>query len=266
MCFEWNKFFRRKSNLFIVGGLFFSMILYTVFLISGTASLNSDYIRAGMPNIDEDLAFYFLPADFGYRVPYPLFSLYSTVQLFLAIPILLTLCGPSSYYEDSRANLINQVAVKFGFLKYLFGKLSVSFVLGFVLVFLSIIFQELFATIAVMMLNGQLIHYKAPDLKDLADVLMATIRICLYYASLMTLSSALSFLVSKLKYLSLFIPLLLSIVFIFTFSRIPFGLAFVNTGYIDHSRMLYYEFVVLSILSACLLALAFGLKSRKVLL
>lgn len=266
MLFELQKIYKRKTSLLFVGGLFFSMVLYTILLIYGTIDLNRDYIRAGLPYIDNKLSFYFLPAEFVSRVPDPLLGIFTLLMLFFMIPILLTLIGASSFYDDYRANIINQLVVKKGLGSYLFDKLVVSFLASFVLVLISIIFQAVFAALLVRIINNNLIHYTDPAFSEIGATMISAVKISLYYACTMTLSGAISFFLYRVKYLSYFLPLVLSTLLTFSFPRIPLGLAFIYSGYKDKSQMLLYVLLMIIVALTVILVSIYIQSVRKRLL
>lgn len=266
MLLELQKIYKRKMSLLFAGGLFFSMVLYTILLIYGTSWLNRDYSRAGLPYIDNKLSFYFLPAEHAGRVPDPLFGIFSLLMLFFLIPILLTLIGASSFYDDYRANIINQLAVKKGLGSYLFDKLMVSFLASFILVLISIVFQSVFAALLVRIINNNLIHYTNPTFSEIGLNMISAVKISLFYACTMTFSVAISFFLFRVKYLSYFLPLVLSTLLTFSFRRIPLALAFIHSGYQDNSQTLLYVLLIVIIAITAVLGSIFILTVQKRLL
>lgn len=266
MLLELKKIYKRKSSLLFAGGLFFSMMLYTIILIIGTSWLNRDYVRAGIPYIDNKLSFYFLPTEFASRVPDPLFGIYSLLMLFFLLPILLTLIGASSFYDDYRANIINQLVVKKRLGSYLFDKLMVSFLASFILVLISIIFQSVFAALLVRIINNNLIHYTNPTFSEIGLNMISAVKISLFYACTMTFSVAISFFIFRVKYLSYFLPLVLSTLLTFSFRRIPLALAFIYSGYKDKSQTLLYVLLMIIVAITAVLVSIYIRSVRKKLL
>jgi hypothetical protein len=214
------------------------MLIYTILLIYGTIDLNKEYVRSGLQHIDNKLSFYFLPAEFVSRVPDPILGIYTLLMLFFIIPILLTLIGASSFYDDYQANIINQLVAKKGLGSYLIDKLLVSFLSSFILVLISIVFQTVFTALLVRIINNNLIHYTDPTFSEISATIVSAVKISLFYACIIVLSGAISFFFSKIKYLSYFLPLVISTLMTFSFPRIPLGLAFIYSGYKNKSQML----------------------------
>ncbi|MFZ7133122.1 MAG: hypothetical protein ACOWWR_12250 [Eubacteriales bacterium] len=263
MLYELHKVFRRKTNLAMAGGLFFSMMIYTCLLVLGTMDLNSEYLRAGLPNIDTSMSFYFVSSSFMSRIPDPIFNIFSLLLFFFLIPILLTFVGATSFYDDYRTLMINQVIAKKRVLRFLVDKQIVSILCGLGFVFLSLVFQMLFATLLISTINNDLVHFYHLSRGELISSLKASLIISVYYASLISLSTSLSFLISKVKYLSYISPLLLSLTLSFSFRRVPLALAFTYSGYKDESQ----SFLYISMFSVVLIMIAidifYWIHSRK---
>lgn len=240
MLFELHKVIRRKSNIAMAGGLFFSMMIYTCLLMLGTVDLNSEYMRAGLPYIDNDQSFYFVTASFVSRIPDPIFNIFSLLLLFLMIPIFLTFIGSASFYEDYRTYMMNLVVTRTNVIRFLANKQILSILSCFVLIFSSLIFQMIFASLLNRIISSDLIQVYNLSQSELIAWFKASFLISSYYALLISLSGSISFLVSKVKHLSYFLPLLLSFILSFSFRRVPLALAFSESGYKDESQTMLY--------------------------